>query len=66
MANHGITPDPIDYIYYNTVSISGTASSGAQLGMGFYRGDFSVTARTQTVVLKITYSIMPEQAAGKH
>lgn len=52
MAQHGSTPDPVDYIYYNTVSISGTASSGAQPSMGFYRGDFSITAKTQTVVVK--------------
>ncbi len=52
MGQHGATPDPIDYIYYNTVSISGTASSGAQPSMGFYRGDFSVTARTVTTIVK--------------
>ena len=52
MCQHGATPDPINYIYYNTVSISGTASSGAQPSMGFYRGDFSVTARTMTTFVK--------------
>ncbi|MBS1494842.1 MAG: T9SS type A sorting domain-containing protein [Bacteroidetes bacterium] len=52
MGQHGATPDPINYIYYNTVSISGTASSGAQPSMGFFRGDFSVTARTQVTYLK--------------
>ncbi|MBN8569311.1 MAG: T9SS type A sorting domain-containing protein [Ignavibacteria bacterium] len=52
MCNHGSTPDPVNLIYYNTVSISGTASSGAQPSMGFYRGDFSVTTRTQTTIVK--------------
>lgn len=52
MCQHSSTPDPVNFIYYNTVSISGTASSGAQPSMGFYRGDFSVTARTMTTYVK--------------
>lgn len=47
--NHGSTPNPIDYIYYNTINIEGTAASGSQPSFGFYRGDFSTTARTITV-----------------
>jgi len=52
MCQHSSTPDPANFIYYNTVSISGTVTSGAQPSMGFYRGDFSTTARTQTTVVK--------------
>ncbi len=52
MGNHGITPDPIDNIYHNTINISGVASSGAQPSFCFLRGDFSATARTATVNIK--------------
>jgi hypothetical protein len=67
MCNHGTTPDPINYIYYNTVSISGTASSGAQPSMGFYRGDFSVTAKTQiTFVKNNVFDNARTGGTGKH
>ncbi len=52
MCNHGSTPDPVNFIYYNSVYITGTVSSGAQPSMGFLRGDFGVTARTQTTFVK--------------
>ncbi|MFA7361959.1 MAG: hypothetical protein WC139_13080, partial [Candidatus Kapaibacterium sp.] len=52
MCNHASTPDPQNNIYYNSVYITGTVSSGAQPSMGFLRGDLSVTARTQTTFVK--------------
>ena len=52
MLNHGSTPDPIDNIYYNTVSISGTVTAGALLTSCLNRGDLSVTSRNQTVNIK--------------
>jgi hypothetical protein len=67
MCNHGSTPDPVNLIYFNTVSISGTASSGAQPSMGFYRGDFSVTARTQTtIVVNNVFDNARTGGTGKH
>lgn len=51
--NHGGAPNPvITKIYYNTVYITGTASSGAQPSFGYYRGDFSATARTVPVDIR--------------
>lgn len=49
--NHGSSPNPIDSILFNTVHIEGTVSSGAQPSFGFYRGDFTTTARTITVAI---------------
>ncbi len=52
-AKHGTTPDPIDYIFHNTVNIEGTVTSGALNTFCFLRGDLSTaTVRVQTVVLK--------------
>lgn len=50
--NHGSTPDPIDYIYHNTINIEGVAASGAQPSFGIARTDFSATARTVTMDIK--------------
>lgn len=50
-AQHGTTPNPVDSIVFNSVYIGGTVTSGAQPSFGFYRGDFSTTARTATVGL---------------
>ncbi|CAF4394811.1 unnamed protein product, partial [Rotaria sp. Silwood2] len=52
MCNNGQVPNPTNLIYNNTVYISGTASSGALPSMGFYRGDFGVTAITMTTIVK--------------
>ena len=52
MANHGFSPDPIDYIYYNTVNISGTVTAGAQPSFCFLRGDLSAIERTIPVTIK--------------
>jgi len=51
MSNNGtLTPAPtIENIFHNTVNISGTVTSGALPSFGYYRGDFSATARTITV-----------------
>jgi hypothetical protein len=52
-ANHGFTPVPtVDNIYYNTVNIAGTATTGAQPSFCFLRGDFSTTERTAPVTIK--------------
>lgn len=50
--NHGSTPNPVCNIYFNSVYITGTASSGAQPSYGYLRGDFSATARTPTVDIR--------------
>ncbi len=50
--NHGSSPNPNDYIYYNTINIEGTAAAGAMPSFCFYRGDFSTTARTMTVDIR--------------
>ncbi|MEO8664010.1 MAG: T9SS type A sorting domain-containing protein [Ignavibacteria bacterium] len=47
--NHGQTNNPVTNIYYNSVYITGTATSGAQPSFGYLRGDMSLTARTATV-----------------
>lgn len=52
LANHGITPDPVDYIYHNTINISGTVTAGAQPSFCFLRGDFTTNQRTATVIIK--------------
>ncbi len=51
-AQHGSTPDPVDKIYFNSISISGTASSGAQPSFAFARADFGGTARVAPVDIK--------------
>ncbi|MBN8571024.1 MAG: hypothetical protein J0M18_15465, partial [Ignavibacteria bacterium] len=50
--NNGATPNPVSNIFYNTVSISGTVTSGAQSSFAIARTDFSVTAKTAGVVIK--------------
>jgi len=52
-SNHGSTPDPtlVRWVY-NTVNIEGAAASGANSTFGFFRGDFSTTARTAAVEVK--------------
>ena len=62
MLNHGSTPDPIDNVYFNSIYINGTASSGAQPSIGISRGDFSVTARVVTVNIK--NNIVSNQRGG--
>ncbi|HPI54380.1 MAG TPA: right-handed parallel beta-helix repeat-containing protein, partial [Chitinophagaceae bacterium] len=62
MLNHGSTPDPIDNVYFNSIYINGTATSGAQPSIGIYRGDFSVTARVVTVNIK--NNIVSNQRGG--
>lgn len=52
MCNHGSTPDPINNIYYNSINIEGTVTSGAQPSFGIARTDFSATARTATMNVK--------------
>lgn len=49
LGNHGSTPDPIDRIYFNTVNITGTVTTGAIPSFCFHRGDYTATSRTQTV-----------------
>jgi hypothetical protein len=49
-ANHGSTPDPIDSIYNNTITIEGNGATGAQPSFCIARTDFSTTARTATMV----------------
>lgn len=52
MGNHGSTPNPVDYIYHNTVNISGTVTSGAIPSFCFLRGDMTATTRTASVTVK--------------
>ncbi len=51
-ANHGSTPNPIDNIYFNSVNITGVAAAGAQPSFGFFRGDFTTTARVVPVDIR--------------
>lgn len=52
-ANNGFTPTPtVENIYHNTVNISGIVTTGALPSFGFYRGDFSATARVPKVNIK--------------
>lgn len=52
MGNHGSTPNPVDYVYHNTVNISGTTASGAIPSFCFLRGDLNITSRTVSVTVK--------------
>ncbi|HUR66989.1 MAG TPA: HYR domain-containing protein [Chitinophagaceae bacterium] len=52
MLNHGSTPDPVDNIYFNSITVSGTAASGALISSCMNRGDLTATARNQTVDIK--------------
>jgi trimeric autotransporter adhesin len=52
MCNHGSTPDPVDRIYFNSINIEGTVTSGAQPSFGIARTDFSATARIATVDIR--------------
>jgi len=48
--NHAQTTDPsVVNVYYNSVYITGTVTSGAQPSFGYLRGDLSSTARTVPV-----------------
>lgn len=51
ISNSG-TITPTLKVYYNTINIEGTASSGALPTIGFHRGNNSTTAITTTVDLK--------------
>lgn len=42
-ANHGSSPNPNDLIYYNSVNIEGTVTSGSMPSFGFHRGNFAIT-----------------------
>jgi len=45
--NHGSTPDPTAVnVYFNSIHIGGTVTSGALPSFGIQRGDFTTTART--------------------
>jgi hypothetical protein len=50
--NHALSSTSVVNIYYNSVHITGTVSSGAQPSFGYMRGDLSATARTQTVDIR--------------
>lgn len=52
--NHGSTPDPINYIFHNTINIAGTVSNvaGALPSFCLHRGDFGATVRNQTTIVK--------------
>jgi hypothetical protein len=66
-AQHGSTPDPVDNIFFNSVSISGTASSGSQSSFAFARADFAGTARTAPVSIKNNiFSNTRSGGTGKH
>lgn len=45
-ANHGSTPDPLDRVYYNTVNVEGTVTTGAQPTAAYHRGDLTATAKS--------------------
>jgi hypothetical protein len=48
--NHGQSTDPsVTNIFYNSVHITGTVSSGAQPSFGYMRGDLTTTAKTAAV-----------------
>lgn len=51
-ANHGFSPVCTDKIYYNSVSVEGSVTSGAQPSFAFLRGDFSNTERVAIMDLK--------------
>lgn len=52
-ANNGSVPIPtVENIFHNTVNISGIVTTGALPSFGFYRGDFSSTARNPKVNIK--------------
>jgi len=51
--NHAQTTDPsVVNVYYNSVYITGTVTSGAQPSFGYLRGDLSSTARTVPVDIR--------------
>jgi len=41
--NHGSSPNPNDIIYFNSIHIEGTVTSGAIPSFGFHRGNFAIT-----------------------
>jgi hypothetical protein len=60
---HGFTMNPVDNIYFNTVNIEGTVSSGAQPSFCFLRGNFA-TAPLNTVTLDIRNNIFNNTRSG--
>lgn len=48
MGNHGSSPNPIVNIFYNTINISGTVTTGANPSFGIHRGDLTTASRTMT------------------
>ncbi|MES2379948.1 MAG: T9SS type A sorting domain-containing protein [Bacteroidota bacterium] len=61
--NNGSTPNPTANIYYNTVNIEGTATSGALPSFAFLRAQYvSTTANTITVDVK--YNIFQNNRNG--
>lgn len=63
-ANHGATPDPVDHIYHNTITIEGTVASGAQPSIGIYRGDFGVTGTSRTQTVSILNNMITNNRSG--
>ena len=61
--NHGSAPDPIDVIYFNTINIEGTVSSGAICSFGFERGSLSTTA-TGSATVDIRNNIINNSRSG--
>ncbi|WP_317898376.1 T9SS type A sorting domain-containing protein [Aurantibacillus circumpalustris] len=52
MGNLGSSPNPLAQIYYNTINIAGTATSGNHPTFGFMRGDFTATSRTAPIYFR--------------
>ena len=53
MCNNGSSPNPTaQLVYFNSISISGTVSSGAQPSFGIARTDYSTTAKTLPVSIR--------------
>jgi hypothetical protein len=50
--NHGSTPDPIVRVYFNSITIEGTAAAGAMPSFAYHRGDLTATARNVTVDIR--------------
>ncbi len=66
-AQHGATPDPIDSIYHNTVTIEGIVTSGAQPSFALARTDFGTSATTvPMIVLNNIFTNNRSGGTGKH
>lgn len=62
-ANHGSTPDPgLDMIYFNTVNVEGTVTTGAAPTAAFHRGD--LTATTKNVPVDVRNNIFTNSRSG--